>query len=128
MRPLEAGDREEYDGQVVPPPGELGYAVRYEDGYVSWSPKATFEAAYRPNGKIGFSEALYLLKRDYRLTREGWNGKGMRVQLYRPGPHSSLTQPFLVLCYPKDAKTTPGGIIPWAPSQADLLAEDWRVS
>lgn len=28
--------------------GELGYAVRYPDGYVSWSPKGTFEAAYRP--------------------------------------------------------------------------------
>lgn len=24
-----------------------GYAVRYEDGYISWSPKKTFERAYR---------------------------------------------------------------------------------
>lgn len=24
-----------------------GYKVRYEDGYVSWSPKETFERAYR---------------------------------------------------------------------------------
>ena len=28
--------------------GEPGYAVRYVDGYQSWSPKATFEANYRP--------------------------------------------------------------------------------
>lgn len=27
--------------------GKPGYQVIYPDGYVSWSPKATFEAAYR---------------------------------------------------------------------------------
>lgn len=27
--------------------GEPGYKVVYEDGYVSWSPAATFERAYR---------------------------------------------------------------------------------
>lgn len=31
--------------------GQPGYAVKYEDGYVSWSPKATFEAAYLPMGE-----------------------------------------------------------------------------
>jgi hypothetical protein len=30
--------------------GEPGYAVKYPDGYVSWSPKATFESAYLPQG------------------------------------------------------------------------------
>jgi hypothetical protein len=28
--------------------GEAGYKVVYPDGYVSWSPAATFEEAYRP--------------------------------------------------------------------------------
>ena len=27
--------------------GVPGYAVKYPDGYVSWSPKETFEKAYR---------------------------------------------------------------------------------
>lgn len=27
--------------------GVEGYEVMYEDGYVSWSPKTTFERAYR---------------------------------------------------------------------------------
>lgn len=27
--------------------GEQGYAVKYPDGYQSWSPKDTFEHAYR---------------------------------------------------------------------------------
>ena len=28
-------------------PDRLGYRVRYEDGYISWSPKRAFEGAYR---------------------------------------------------------------------------------
>ena len=28
-------------------PNEHGYLVQYPDGYVSWSPKAIFEEAYR---------------------------------------------------------------------------------
>jgi len=27
--------------------GQPGYSVTYPDGYVSWSPKKTFETAYR---------------------------------------------------------------------------------
>jgi len=32
---------------------ELGYAVKYADGYISWSPLLAFEAAYLPLGHIG---------------------------------------------------------------------------
>lgn len=32
--------------------GKAGYAVKYEDGYTSWSPADTFEAAYLPLGVI----------------------------------------------------------------------------
>ena len=28
--------------------GKEGYAVKYADGYMSWSPKEVFEEAYRP--------------------------------------------------------------------------------
>jgi len=31
--------------------GKAGYRVMYPDGYVSWSPRATFEAAYREISK-----------------------------------------------------------------------------
>lgn len=33
--------------------GKPGYAVKYPDGYTSWSPKETFEAAYLPQGHDG---------------------------------------------------------------------------
>lgn len=32
--------------------GRPGYAVKYEDGYVSWSPKDVFEKAYLPMGEL----------------------------------------------------------------------------
>lgn len=33
--------------------GQPGYAVKYADGYTSWSPKDVFEAAYLPMGHVG---------------------------------------------------------------------------
>ncbi len=39
-------------------PNRLGYKVRYEDGYVSWSPKETFERAYR---KVTLAEASMII-------------------------------------------------------------------
>jgi hypothetical protein len=35
-----------------------GYKVRYEDGYVSWSPKETFEKAYR---EVSMAEGQIIL-------------------------------------------------------------------
>jgi hypothetical protein len=31
--------------------GKAGYAVKYDDGYISWSPKGVFERAYLPMGE-----------------------------------------------------------------------------
>ena len=33
--------------------GQSGYAIKYPDGYVSWSPKEVFEAAYTAQGHDG---------------------------------------------------------------------------
>ena len=33
--------------------GQPGYAVKYEDGYTSWSPKEAFEKAYVAIGHVG---------------------------------------------------------------------------
>lgn len=33
--------------------GKSGYAVKYPDGYISWSPADTFESAYLPQGHDG---------------------------------------------------------------------------
>ncbi|EMO4357141.1 TPA: hypothetical protein NHO93_006627 [Pseudomonas aeruginosa] len=45
--------------------GQPGYAVKYADGYMSWSPKDVFEAAYLPMGHIG-----HLLPHQQRIVGE----------------------------------------------------------
>lgn len=38
------------EGWESPQDGKPGYAVKYPDGYQSWSPKEAFESAYLPMG------------------------------------------------------------------------------
>ena len=48
--PMDRGQYNLYRGWTIPSnenPNDPGYLVEYEDGYESWSPKSTFETAYR---------------------------------------------------------------------------------
>lgn len=71
----------------------------------------------------GFSVALDYLehKRGTKVSREGWNGKGMWISVKYPEGGSHITEPFIYM------KTAQGGFIPWLASQADLLAKDWMI-
>lgn len=116
--------RQEKDGQP-------GYAVKYADGYTSWSPRDIFEAAYRvtegPAQFLTFGDAVHFLKQGKRVARHGWNGKGMWLEIQRPDAHSKMTLPYLYLNYPNDSANTPGARVPWLASQTDVLCEDWVV-
>lgn len=83
-----------------------GYQVVYPDGYESWSPKATFEEAYRPINNMNFGLALEAVKKGFKIAREGWN-EGMFV-VYQKG-------------YPLEIPSM------WTPSINDCLAEDWCI-
>ena len=74
-----------------------------------------------------FSAALVYLKFGYKVAREGWNGKGLWLELQRPNAHSKMTLPYIFISYPEDAQNTPGARVPWLASQTDLLAEDWMI-
>ena len=74
-----------------------------------------------------FSTALVYLKCEYKVAREGWNGKGLWLELQRPNAHSKMTLPYIFISYPEDAQNTPGARVPWLASQTDLLAEDWTI-
>ena len=108
-----------------------GYAVKYPDGYIGWSPKDVFEVAYRvaegDDQALTFGDAIHFLKLGKKVARAGWNGKGLTVEMQRSDEHSKMTLPYLFLCYPADAANTPGARVPWLASQTDLLAEDWRI-
>jgi len=50
-KPMDLGAYNKYRGWTIPEnenPESPGYLVRYPDGYESWSPHDTFEAAYYP--------------------------------------------------------------------------------
>ena len=68
---------------------------------------------------FSFSEALKLLKEGRKVARNGWNGKGMWIEMQRPDVWSKMTLPYLYLNYPN------GNRVPWLASQTDLICEDW---
>lgn len=68
-----------------------------------------------------FGEALSALKGGVRVARTGWNGKNMWIALQVPDAHSKMTLPYLYVF------TATGHLVPWAPAQTDLLAEDWLI-
>ena len=65
--------------------------------------------------------ALRKLGLGLRVAREGWNGKGMWLELQLPDEHSKMTLPYVFMC------TVQGDYVPWLCSQTDLLAEDWEI-
>jgi Protein of unknown function (DUF2829) len=86
---------------------------------------------------MDFSEALAACKAGSKITRTGWNGKGMFVYLV-PGSQFDVNRPPLLGIYPEgtpidylphlDMKTAGGSCVPWLASQTDLLADDWEVA
>lgn len=76
---------------------------------------------------MNFGQALDAMKAGEKVQRSGWNGKGLWLELQRPGPFSKMTLPYIFMSYPDDAINTPGARVPWLASQTDMLAEDWSV-
>lgn len=85
-----------------------------------------------------FGTALIGLKQGRRVTRKGWNGKGMWLGLM-PGvliPEGAVNertkhfvpsgpldcQPYIAM-WTSEGKWQPG----WTPSQADMLTNDWII-
>jgi len=96
---------------------EDGHGVKYEDGYMSWSPKEVFEKAYQPLTAMSFGHAIEALKAGQKVCRAGWNGKGMFLLLI-PDLQGRL-----------EIKISDTKICDWLPvaSQTDMLANDWQV-
>lgn len=136
-------------GLVVPAnenPADDGYLVEYTDGgapnmpgyagYISWSPKEQFENAYKITEGMTFSEAVSALKIGHKVARTGWNGAAMFVFLVQ-GSVFKVNRPPLLGIYPEnteityrphiDIKTADGSIATWAPSNSDVLSDDWVI-
>lgn len=85
---------------------------------------------------MNFSEALVEIKNGKKVSRSGWNGRGVFVFLV-PGSVFKVSRAPLLGIYPEgteinyhahvDMRRSDGTIVPWVVSQSDLLADDWSV-
>lgn len=70
---------------------------------------------------MDFGEAIRQLKTGSRVSRSGWNGKGMWLALQIPDENSKMGHPYI---YMSDVN---GVLFPWNPNNLDILAEDWGL-
>lgn len=126
-------------------PKNKGYIVKYPDGYVSWCPKAQFEAAGRPIDGMTFGMAIEALKNGYKVTRRGWNGKGMFLWLK---PTTTVKAEWCkdemlkelveanggemlalgtICMYTHDSTGRKAILTGWLASQTDMLSDDWQI-
>jgi len=70
---------------------------------------------------FGFDAAVRCLKKGNKVARNGWNGKGMWLEIQRPDSGSKMTLPYIYM------STAQGDLVPWLASQTDVLAEDWEI-
>ena len=77
---------------------------------------------------MDFGEALHELKAGRRVAREGWNGRGIFIELQTPDEHSKMTHPYIFIDTTGLDSTNdaaPKNLVPWMASQTDMLANDW---
>ena len=76
-----------------------------------------------------FSIALAHLRNGRKVAREGWNRKGQWVMLTITPPTTSIEvdgKRFAFAPYVQ-LKNAEGEMVPWQPSQGDMLADDWMI-
>lgn len=82
---------------------------------------------------MDFGKAIQLLKEGKRVQRQGWNGKNQYIELATCISYTNINNE--VINAEHDAignkaiafVGTSGVQLGWLASQADMLAEDWRI-
>lgn len=98
---------------------ELGYRVRYPDGYESWSPKDVFEEAYRPTEGVNFGLALEAMKKGMGARLPHWK-PDVVIRAQYPDEHSKMTAPYLYV-------ESQFGRVPWKETMIELFSDDWVI-
>jgi hypothetical protein len=146
--PMTRGAYNKKRGWTIPKdenPKDKGYLVKYPDGYVSWSPKAQFEAACRPVDGMTFGMAIEAMKAGKKVARAGWNGKGMFLWLK---PATTIKAEWCkdemlkglveanggeilglgtICMYTHDSTGRKAILTGWLASQSDMLYDDWVI-
>lgn len=125
-------------------PKDKGYLVKYPDGYVSWCPKAEFDAVSKPMANMTFGMAIEAMKQGKKVARAGWNGKGMWLCIPlvegpkeipatgiwgKPNAEYAEQNGGTVKVVPYvTMKTADDSIVMgWLASQTDMLSDDWVI-
>lgn len=146
--PMTRGEYNKLRGWEIPAnenPADEGYHVVYPDGYESWCPKAQFEAAGRPIEGMTFGQALEAMKHGKKVTRLGWNGKGMFLWL-KPATNikaewckdemlkglvedngGEILGLGTICMYTHDSTERKAVLTGWLASQSDMLYDDWMI-
>lgn len=66
-----------------------------------------------------FYDALKFLEEGKKVMRRKWGPSGMYIKIHWPNPDELMTIPYIYL------STAQEFLIPWCPSQTDVLASDW---
>lgn len=148
-KPMNRREYNEFRGWQLPSDengDDEGFLVEYTDGgkpnvegftgYLSWSPKEQFNNAYRATSGLTFGLAIESIKKNARISRKGWNGKGMFVYLVPANAYPAQT-PVAKAHFGEDAmvpynaymaiKNVDNTVSTWVPSVNDVLAEDWEI-
>lgn len=79
---------------------------------------------------MNFGKAIEALKEGKKVAREGWNGKGIFLELQVPDEFSKMSHPYVyidTLGLQTENTKAPKNRVPWLPSQTDMLSEDWII-
>ena len=155
-QPMKKSDYNSYRGWETPSnenSEEEGYLVEYaptpgvqsnpnhpnHENYISWSPKDVFEASYEEyvesDGSMCFAEALAFVQEGAKISRKGWNGKGMYIYYVPANSYPAQTEV---------AKSEFGDVVPygaylalksaqnvveagWRPTSLDMFSNDWYI-
>lgn len=77
---------------------------------------------------MNFGSAITELKAGLKVAREGWNGKGIFIELQVPDENSKMSNPYIYIDttgLETDNVAAPKVRVPWLASQTDMLANDW---
>ena len=77
---------------------------------------------------MNFGAAIHKLKAGRRVAREGWNGRGIFIELQVPDQNSKMTSPYIFIDttgLQTENGDAPKSRVPWLASQTDMLADDW---
>jgi len=148
-KPMTRAEYNAYRGWELPADenvSDAGFLVEYLDGgkantpdhagYVSWSPEDVFNRAYKPTDGMSFGLAVEAMKQGFKVSREGWNGKGMFLY-YVTADYYPVKMPAAKSFFGENSlvpyrdyiamKTANNDVVPWVASQSDILCNDWSI-